>query len=409
MTVNFQDVRSQVQELGARAPARQRQLQELRLTAQHLLDTNSAEIEALRSKVNHVVETIDPGLRCALPVDEYLAAHFPLQELPEKSVILAADGSQIAPDRQAPVEFCMVNVGSILMSRGLSQEQSAPAITIESRLYYDQDLYTLSGTLTDARLALMRDLRERELLARQVEFLLRADERIGSGLIPVITFTDGQMELWGSVEAENASAFQQSLENYLSALSRLCELGAITAGYVDKPASNLVVRLLEVAMLDQESLADIKHSFPLRGVTDIELYRKRLRPGERSAVFALQSHSARQYRGALGLHFFYLNVGQADHPWLARVEVPAWVARDASKLSCLQAVLVEQCRAMGRRPYPYLLHRAHETALVSLEEKEQVSTMIALELRRQGVEVGEQSQKQAAKDLDRRTTYGGNR
>jgi hypothetical protein len=61
---------------------------------------------------------------------------------------------------------------------------------------------------------------------------------------------------------------------------------------------------------------------------------------------------------------------------------------------------------MGSRPYPYVLHRAHEAALVKLEEKDQVTQMIVNELQRRGVEVGEMSYKQSAKDLRGRTAYG---
>jgi hypothetical protein len=60
---------------------------------------------------------------------------------------------------------------------------------------------------------------------------------------------------------------------------------------------------------------------------------------------------------------------------------------------------------MGSRAYPYLLHRAHETAVVTLPEKDQVSQMIAVELLRRGVEVGEVSQKQASKEMGGRTRY----
>jgi hypothetical protein len=76
-------------------------------------------------------------------------------------------------------------------------------------------------------------------------------------------------------------------------------------------------------------------------------------------------------------------------------------------LDGLHAVLVSQCRTLGSRSYPYLLHRAHETAIVSLQEKEQVTQMIALELRRRGVQVGEMSQKQALKGVSGRTSYKG--
>jgi hypothetical protein len=108
----------------------------------------------------------------------------------------------------------------------------------------------------------------------------------------------------------------------------------------------------------------------------------------------------------LALHFFYVNVGRAGHSSLARVEIPTWVARDAQKLNLLHAVLVDQCRMMGERPYPYLLHRAHEVATVSFQERDQVTQMIALELRRRGVEVGEQSAKQGNKELSGKTRYG---
>jgi hypothetical protein len=66
-------------------------------------------------------------------------------------------------------------------------------------------------------------------------------------------------------------------------------------------------------------------------------------------------------------------------------------------------VLVEQCRVMGSKPYPYLLHRAHETAVVKNEEKYQVEQMLQQELRRNNEDVDEGSNKQSAKDLKGRT------
>ncbi len=394
MSVNFQEVRSQVIELGEVAPSRYQKLQELRATAWQILARNARELERLQYKISRVVATSDPNLRCALPVSKSLDAAIPLPELIGPVTILAADGSQIPPDRHSEVEYCMVNVGAIRMHISTG-EPLPPLIKIESQLYYDEALYMGSGTITEARLALMRNLRERSMLARLAKDVPP----------PAITITDGPMELWGSSEAENRGEFKESLKDYLGALSLLYELGAITAGYVDKPSANLVVRLLEVAMLADDNLGKIKDWYPLRGVTDLDLFRTLLAPGQRSAVFALQSHTAQEYAGVLALHFFYLNVGLGSHPALARVEVPAWVAKAPEQLDTLQAALIAQCRSMGKRPYPYVLHRAHEAALVTLEEKEQVTNMIALELRRRGVEVGEMSYKQAAKDSGGRSRY----
>lgn len=313
--------------------------------------------------------------------------------MPAPVTVIAADGSQIPLDRHAEVEYCLINVGAVRQVMGSSQ---APQTFIESRLLFEDALWTGTGTITDATLAVMRDRYERTILA----------DLLDGAVPPIITFTDGQMELWGALDSSgDTSQFAHQLEEYLMALRRMCAAGAVSAGYVVKPHANLVVRLLEVMQVAETELAEIRRLFPLRGATDLHLFRNLLRPGERSAVFSLQSFSARQYRDELALHFFYLNVGRAGHPALARVEVPLWVAADAQKLDHLHAVLVAQCRMVGSRPYPYVLHRAHETAVVSLEERDQVTQMIVQELHRQGVEVGEQSEKQGLKESQGRTGY----
>jgi len=134
-------------------------------------------------------------------------------------------------------------------------------------------------------------------------------------------------------------------------------------------------------------------------VTDLWLFQQLLPPGERSAVFGLQSSSQVHYKGDLALHFFYLNTSRDDHPNLVRVEIPAWVAQDENKLKLIHAALISQSRILGARAYPYILHRAHEIAVVKFEEKQQVEQMLMLELRRNGMMVGEPSSKQATKDL----------
>ena len=58
---------------------------------------------------------------------------------------------------------------------------------------------------------------------------------------------------------------------------------------------------------------------------------------------------------------------------------------------------------MGVKPYPYLLHRAHEVAVVKHEEQQQIEQMLMQELRNQNEEVGDGSYKQSAKDLKGRT------
>jgi hypothetical protein len=385
MSLDFQQIRHQVQQLGENAPLLEKHRQSLRDKAHQLLTANAQDLDTLRGKVDFVAGKYDNQLRCALPISEPLDARMALPAVSQPATLIAADGSQINLDRHAEVQYCLVNVGAIHMRAGSPQ---APATKVECQLLYGTDLYTRTGLITDAALALQRDLNERKMLA---ELAQEAEP-------PVITFTDGQMELWlpKTGDSPDSDTQGQRQEEYIQALKALYQLDVITAGYVDKPGSRLVVRLLELASLTESELAEIKERYPLQGLTDRDIYLEVLAPWERSAVFAIHSPSAKLYKDEIALHFFYLNVGRAG---LARVEIPAWVAISPEKLDALHAALIEQCRIMGPRPYPYLLHRAHEVAVVSIQEKEQVTQWIAQELRQRGVPVGERSFKQSAKDL----------
>ena len=393
MPVNFQEIYTKIKEIGQGARERRERIENLRKHARSLLEKNADELDYLRRIVERAKET-DPNIRCALPLNESLASHVPAPAPAMDAALIAADGSQVNPDRHNAIQFCIINVGSIVMRM---QSGESPEVRTNSELLYGEELETKYGTMSDGMVALKRDLRERAEL-----------EELSKGIKgPVVTFTDGPIELWGAKDGEDAESYHESLKNYLSVLSRLESRGIITAGYVDKPAADLIVRLLELVDATPEEREKPREIERWRGVTDRWLYGEKsnplLGPGERSAVFAIQSKSEKYYKGVLGLHFFYLNVGTKGHPWPVRVEIPKWVADDPEKLNLLHAVLVDQCRMMGSKPYPYLLHRAHEIAVVKHEEKYQVEQMLTQELRRQDEELDDGSYKQSAKDLPGRT------
>ncbi len=392
--LDFQQIRTQVQEMGKNAPRREEQLRTLRERANRLLDENASALDALREKVRLAAQQV-PTLRCARPADEILTAHFAPPALPPQDIsIIAADGSQINPNRHAPVAYYLVNVGAICLP---ARHSGAPVTKIESRLFYGDDLYPGGHLVSEGAVALRRDVAERNAL-RDLVAAQRLENHDGA---PIVTLTDGPLELWGAKGQDETSGgdFRQALKSYLDALSALHTLGAVTAGYVDKPRADLVIRLLELAAAPPDQVREAVRERTFPGVTDWALFAHRLQPGERSAVFGLQSQSEQDYTGPLGLHFFYLNVGREDKPWLARVEIPHWVAENEQHLNALHAVLVYQARLLGERAYPYLLHRAHEVAVVSREEQEQLTNMILLELHRQGVPVDGPSHKQAVKDV----------
>lgn len=394
MSLDFLDVRRQVIEMGQSAAQRSARIKELRELARSLFRRHAADIEALQQKVDLVARLHEPLVRTAMPFRDPLDRKVPLPPLPSEATLMAADGSQIAPDRHAEVDYCLTNVAVITLQPG---SPLAPAAYKRCNLLTGDQLYTEHGLITDARLNLMRDFAERSELARAA---MEASP-------PVVSFTDGALELWMSPSNDQAdrSEFEKQQKAYLGLLKDLCQKDVISAGYVDKPGSSLVVRLLEIAITPEDELPGIRRFRPLRGVLDTDLLYGLLDPGDRSAVFALKSKSADVYKDELALHFFYLNVGRPERPYWARVEIPAWVAENDASLDTLHAALVQQCRVLGNRPYPYLLHRAHEEAVVTLQERDEVSKMIVHELRSRGYEVGEASNKQFTKESGSRTRY----
>jgi len=391
VSIDFQQIYSKIREIGQGARIRDENLKRLRERAWDLLETHAADLDLLREKVERIARDIDPNLRCASPRTENLLSRQPAGPNPEAASLIAIDGSQVTPDRHEALTYGLVNVGAIVMRL---DSGGAPEIFTESELLFDEELRNQDGSFLDeSGIALKRDARER---AKLLELARKFDP-------PVVALTDGPVELWGAKDPGNAASYQKLLQRYLIDLDKLDALGVTLGGYVDKPAADLVVRLLEVAIATDENLKELRTFHPLLGVTDRWLFSKLLHHGERSAVFAMQSSSRARYPGSKAIHFFYLNSGSSQHASIARVEIPGWVAEDEKKLALLHATLVQQSSLLGARPYPYILHRAHETALVSRDEKEQVALMLALELRKAGSEVEEPSNKGSAKNLSGRT------
>src|SRR5207237_4103172 len=97
--------------------------------------------------------------------------------------------------------------------------------------------------------------------------------------------------------------------------------------------------------------------------------------------------------------FFYMNVAAVhQEAYLARVEIPMWVAHEKALVSALQALVYTQCQITDR--YPYALTRADEVAVVHAHEKRALDEMIGIELLRNKKTL-EMSQKLSSKMLDR--------
>jgi NurA domain-containing protein len=387
MPIDYQQIYTKIQEIGKGLRERRQTLEKRRAEVWALLNSFNTELDLLRSRVDSAKQA-DPNTRCAYPLDDPLLSAYPLPASAIQATLIAADGSQILPDRHAAIQYYVINVGAIAMQVGSG---NSPEVFTDTELHILDEFE--DTFLSESQIALQRDVSERKKLLEVAQ----------NYAPPILALTEGQLELWGAVDIDNSRDFEKTLNDYLNALKEMKNQNIITSGYVDKPGANWAVRLMELATIPKDELRNVKRYHPFLGVTDRWLFGNVLGKHERSAVFALQAKSAEKYTDSIAIHFFYLNVGDEKKPAIVRVDVPLWVAQNREALEMLHCALIQQTQIMSHKPFPYLLHRAHETAVVSMREKEEVDQMLALAIRNNGGELGEISGKQSAKNLPGRT------
>lgn len=388
MPINFQQIRSAIFKFGQEAPAQAKLREENLEKALSLLDQYSQESEKLLDRIQLALFA-NPELRCALPTSENLNTPISVNFTDEPLILLAADGSQIIPDQHLAVQFGVINVGLMRMQPG-----TTPTESIESDLLFAQDIFSEQGFLIGEELiALRRDHKERSHL---LQAALEEQQT-------VLTLTDGPLELFR--EGRETAEYKNLLGDYLNILTEMAQHAVLTAGYVDKPRSDLLIRTLELTLLPEDQLSEAGRIRQLPGITDADLYGRVLQPQQRSTLLKLNSSSSKRFSGALAIHFFYLNIGRPGRPQIARVEIPAWVLKHPANIDRIHQQLLDQCQIMGGKAYPYILHRAHEVAMVSYQERQHLLGLLQQTLLSQGLDPGDKSSKQYHKDLSGKTRY----
>lgn len=320
----------------------------------------------------------DGSERCALPTHETLDQTYSVQPQLAEYTLLAADGSQIIPSSHDALPLALTNASLICQP----PSHQAPSVSIRSLiLQEDEDGVELEQFNADL-VNLLRDVAELEIL---LEWQAPVE-----AVPAVVALRDGSLELFHEPHAAHKVSLERAFARYQQHLRAIHSRGFILAGYIDRSRATLLTRMLELHAARPNCLG---------GLRDLPIMQAILPAGHRSALFELHSSASERYQADLRVHFFYLNVGQPERPSIARVEVPAWVAQDATSLSLLHQALLEQCRLMRSRPYPYLLHRAHEEAVVHFDEKDQLLNALSLEMQRLGLNPGQPSNKLSAKQL----------
>ncbi|MCD6356437.1 MAG: DNA double-strand break repair nuclease NurA [Anaerolineaceae bacterium] len=318
--------------------------------------------------------------RCAVPDNEPITESFTVADK-GRYCLLASDGSQISSSHHDALPISLVNISTVFY-----QPQSGRALRIDRYTDFIRkaDNSIRMDIVPENFVNSIRDVKELQVLANWAI----------ENKFPLVTLSDGPLELFH--EPRSDKSHKDLFNQYLEILYKIHRDGKIMGGYTDKPRARLVLRMLE-RIYSQEPSID------LEGITDADVFAVMLPPRQRSAIFQINSPSSSHYVGPLALRFFYLNVGREKKPWIVRIEITVSTENDPTKTQLLHQALLDQCDLMGSRPYPYVLHRAHEEAVIHFDEKEKITTMLSYTLMQSGVEIGSRSFKSSAKELEKRT------
>lgn len=333
-----------------------------------LLSDAAAKPDLLRQAIEEAEQQLT-NLYLAKPTIEPILTHKSLPQAPTSYTLIAADGSQIVPSRHRALQFGVVNVGLIKAHIGSGE---APEIRVETELLALDQIQTAEGTLIgEDEVALLRDLAERKLIRQAVS---------PGDLEPVITLTDGPLDVFyrSTIQGDRGQEVQREVFEIDQDLKRR---GVVTAGYIDKPGSAMLSRMLAIFQCKRQGLPLESNNRELN-LSDRFILQEILRlPGERSAIFEAITRSARKPANSLPVAFFYLNVSNDENePCLVRLEFPLWVSEVPGLVDTLHAVIYKEAQVLDSHPYPYLLHRSHELAVVRRIEADEIEVMLQSQL-----------------------------
>lgn len=357
------------------------------------------DLDAIHRRIDTTRRPDVSGYRGAAPLDapyhERVCDIFPPPpELPS-ATILAADGSQIYPNEQSAVHYFLTNIGVYIYHHG--SDRTPEQFTTPKLFYHKDHVHDRSGRVLGNRtIDARRTVTEMRELGKKA-WELKDEAR------PLVALYDNHLMFWVN---SDVTGHTEIMKTYHSALVNLNDAGALLAGYIDNPTrSRLMIRLLHLLNLSDDEVKTTElGSGDLEGLRDIHLFSSILEPGERSALMVQNSPRNLKYRQrgvSYEIAFFYLKVSSGYQEAIARVDVPMWVARDKQAVNELHAALLSQCLMQGRNPYPYALTRADELAVVSSKDKQKLEEMIALEMRKKGIEPPPLSPKAWGKRLAR--------
>lgn len=265
--------------------------------------------------------------------------------------IFSVDGSQIYPDRHQGTPCFLINIGSVIITYG-----NFPGIvTLRSQPYpFIEDPRTQTPATHDAVDSLRQ---EYELL--QGIALARSHKYRNNNTILLF---DGTLIFW-HLDTKDPCNKEYYLPRYCQALVTMATHQIPTASYISLPRSRELVNLIRFVLCAEGTSHDDANKM-VAHITDTLLLARLLPKYTRTIVFTSNSPICAGYPEQVKPHFWYINVGSE----IARIEAPAWVARDSMIVDMISTVVIDQC--IKGRGYPVVLAEAHEQAVIKSADRD---------------------------------------
>lgn len=309
---------------------------------------------------------------------EPLSFRGPLSAPPQSYIVIATDGSQIAPSRHEISPCYLINIGLIRFIYGTGER---PLLSSEPELFYrEQDLYTNTQrqmvSITEDKISLERSLKELEKLAD-----LGEDTRRNWPKHTIVALLDGSLHsILPEIQPLPSEIQNRILSRLNRAFERLEAAEIPVCAYISQSRRSEVIQLLRLtrcpyALPDCNShCAEGQEAcHGLTPLPDRDLWADLLQPGERSPLFSTHLSPPTALANQ-AMCFFYLNCG----PEIARLEIPRWVADRPDWLMHIHSLVYAQVeKGQG---YPIALAEAHNQAVIKGADRHQFYTLLSRKL-----------------------------
>ena len=322
---------------------------------------------------------------CAEPV-EMLSQIQAIEPIVTPHIVLATDGSQIAPSRHEIAYCYLINIGRVAIhyNSGIY-----PLLdNIPEVFYKTEDLYKARqwGIQTEQWMTFKRTVAENVALAN-LAMETRSQILTNVHELPMLAFTDGALIHW-EFDDIPAGARSQLLPNILAAWDKLKEQKIPLAGYISAPRAAEATNFLRLQLCPFEQPDCTTHcgSKPLdfapcsqlQPLRDGSLWNRLLKVGECSPLWKSHVKILQEY-GEHQIYFCYLHVGTE----IARIEMPAWTALDLELRSqALTIILAQVQKGYG---YPVALAEAHNQAVVTISDRRRFFAILEQQMVKSGL------------------------